>query len=285
MPAVACLRVVGVPRRRLDELSGRLFALGATGLQEDWMEGQAPPPRQPWDPPGPDPEPDPLVVSAWFEDPDRAAIDAVVARYGSVAWEEVEDVDWEAQSRAGFPPLEVAPGFWLAPPWDAPPGALVIDPGRGFGTGHHPSTRTALRLLLRAPIQPGGTALDVGCGSGVLALAAERLGLRAIGIDVEEPAVRDAEANARLNGLIAQFSTTPLARVPGAFDVVLANLHAELVVALAAELIARTGGALIVAGVLADREPLVHAALGPRLRPVDREVEDEWVAIRWEPAR
>jgi ribosomal protein L11 methyltransferase len=285
MPAIGdtrCLRVLGVRRGRMDELSGRLFAAGAVGLSEDWLPGQAPPPRQPWDPPGEAADPDPVLVQAFFDQADEPMITAWASGFGGVEWVTVEARDWEAESRASFPPVEVVPGWWLAPPWDAPPGALLIDPGSGFGTGHHASTRTALRLLLRAPAR-GGSALDVGCGSGVLALAAARLGFAAWGIDVEPAAVRDAERNAALNGLSARFSTTPLDDIPaGGFELVLANLHAELLAALGPPLIARTGGRLIVAGVLADREPAVHATFERHLRCVDREVEGEWVALTWQ---
>lgn len=285
-----CLVLPGVPRARMDELSGRLFAAGALGLAEDWMPGAAPPPRQPWDPDGPDPEPDPVWVRAWFEDPNEAEIGdwarAFVSREargsGGVRWEEVEDRDWEAESRASFPAVEVAPGWWIAPPWDPRPGALIIEPGTGFGTGHHASTRTALRLFLRGPGQQAGTALDVGCGSGILALAAARLGARVTGIDVEATAVRDAQHNAALNQLEVAFSGAPLHTLTGTFDLVFANLHAELLVALAPEICARTGRWLIVAGVLADREAQVHEAFAGALTCADRETEDEWVALTWE---
>lgn len=276
-----CLCVTGVARARFDELCGRLFAAGALGLSEDWMPGAAPPPRQPWDPPGVDLEPDPLVVRAWFTGADEPEIDAWASRYGGVAWEDVEERDWEAEARAAFAPIEVAPGWVVAPPWDAPPGALIIEPGSGFGTGQHASTRTALRLLIRVGVPQPATALDVGCGSGVLALAAARMGLAAHGIDVEAGAIRDAARNAELNGLRATFSLEPLAEIRKTFGVVLANLHAELLVTLAPDLVRRTEHALLLAGILADREEAVRAAFAPALRCVDRETEEEWVASTW----
>jgi ribosomal protein L11 methyltransferase len=272
--------VTGVSRDAVERVSATLFALGAAGLQEDWLPGEAPPPRQPWDTGPPAPAPDRVVLRAWIDGPDVAAIEAAVAGSGSVAWEEVEDRDWDAEWRAGFGPIEVAPGWVLAPPWDAPPGALIVEPGQGFGTGLHPSTRMALRGLLATGCT-AGTALDIGCGSGVLAIAAARLGLRATGIDVEAGAVRDAERNAALNGVSCAFSTTTLEDVPGTFDVVLANLHAELLVALRDPIVGRTGEALVMAGILADRADGVVAAYAPRLRLVGTEREDEWVALRW----
>ncbi|MEQ1505454.1 MAG: 50S ribosomal protein L11 methyltransferase [Myxococcota bacterium] len=283
------LALAGLPRIHLATASERLFAAGATGLQEDWLPGEAPAPRQPWDVGPAPPEPDRLVLRAWFDDPDRVAIERAVRTFGATAtWVDVVDTDWDAVWRAQFHPSEVGPGLIVAPPWDAPPGALVIEPGQGFGTGAHPTTLQALRALLALA---GGhrTALDVGCGSGILALAAARLGLDAVGIDVEPAAIRDADRNAAANGLIAAFSTTridevvPLDRsglVPGRFDLVLANLHAELVIALADQLDRVTGQTLILAGILADREAQVRAALDPRsLTLVHRDQDGEWVAL------
>ena len=275
------LALVGLPRSRLDEASARLFAEGTLGLQEDWLPGTAPPVRQPWDadppksargePNAPDPHtPDRIVLRAWFDDPDRASIEAVVADLGAeVVWGALDDRDWEAERRARFAPVHIGPDLIVAPPWDAPPGALIIDPGQGFGTGHHPSTVQALRAL--SAWAPGHrTALDVGTGSGVLAIAAARRGIEVEGIDVEEAAVRDAEKNAALNGVTAQFSTTPIEQLSGARDLVLANLHAELLVDLAAALDRLTGRTLIVAGILADRERAVVDALGGRFALRDR---------------
>ena len=93
--------------------------------------------------------------------------------------------------------------------------------------------------------------------------------------------MRDAERNAALNGVSCAFSTTALEDVPGSFDVVLANLHAELLVALRDPIVARTGGVLVMAGILADRADGVVAAYAPRLRLIATERDDEWVALRW----
>jgi ribosomal protein L11 methyltransferase len=274
------LELKPVPRTAVEGLSAQLFAAGAVGLQEDWLEGEAPSPRQPWDRGPAPPEPGRIVLRAWFEDPDRAAVEAAVQRGGAtLRWVEVEDRDWDEVWKRGFGPIVVGDGLTVAPPWDAPDGALIIEPGQGFGTGQHPSTLQALRFLLRLAAQ-GQTALDVGSGSGILALAAARLGMTASGIDVEASAVRDADRNAAANGFApgeVAFSTTPLARVSGRFDLVLANLHAELVIALAPELVRVTGGALVVAGILADREERVHAVLqGAGLVRSDRDLEGEW---------
>ncbi|MCB9687212.1 MAG: 50S ribosomal protein L11 methyltransferase [Alphaproteobacteria bacterium] len=276
------LVLTGLPRAQLDTVSERLFALGATGLQEDYLPGEAPAPRQPWDTGKPPPEPAKLVLRAWFTDPDQRSVERAMRphlRGASTAWEEVEERDWEAEWRASFRPIPVSPRITVAPPWDAPEGALIVEPGQGFGTGEHPTTVQALRAV-DALADGRRTALDVGCGSGILAIAAARLGLSARGIDVEEPAIRDAIRNAEANGVVVAFDTTPVAELTDPADLVLANLHAELVAALAADLVRLCGDRLVVAGVLADREHLVVAALDGALTLVHREQDGDWVC-RW----
>ena len=278
-PVFVELRLKPIARGDVERHSARLFAAGAVGIQEDWLEGETPVPRQPWDTGPAAPEPGRVVLRAWFEDPDRAAVEAAVgAGVAQLQWVEVEDTDWEEVWRQGFAPIEVGEGLVIAPPWNAPEGSLVIEPGQGFGTGQHPSTLQALRHLLRFA-EGRRTALDVGCGSGILALAAARLSMTVTGIDVEEAAIRDSERNAARNGLTARFSTTPVHEVGGTWDIVLANLHAELLILLAEELARLTGGVLIVAGILSDRSDRVHAAL-ERVGLVreDRAHDGEWVS-------
>ena len=274
------LRLV-VDRGAIQSVSDRLFALGAQGVQEDFLPGEAPPPRQPWDTGPPPPRPRRQVLLAWFEDPDEAAIGQALGPHEPPpAWEDVPDQDWATSWQQGFEPIEVSPTLTVAPPWNAPPGALIVEPGQGFGTGHHPSTVGALTLM--EPILTDlNTCLDVGCGSGVLALLAARQGLATTGIDVEEGAVTDAASNAQLNGLNADFSTTPLADIQGRFDLVLGNLHAELLVSLAPDLLERTRRVFICAGILADREQAVRAVFDPHLDLDARLCDGEWVALRY----
>lgn len=274
------LHLEGLARDRVEAVSERLFAAGAVGLEERWMPGEAPAPRQPWDRGPAAPEPSRVLLVATFEDPDR---DALARKLRSLApdpkWVEVVERDWEAEWRAGFAPVRISDRLTVAPPWDAPEGAVVVEPGQGFGTGQHPTTRQALAALDRLA-DGARTCLDVGCGSGILALAAARLGLEVEGVDVEPPAIRDAERNTALNGLRVAFSTTPTRALSGPRDLVLANLHAELVVQLGADLVRLTGGHLVVAGILADREALARAALEPALELVERSVDQgEWVCL------
>jgi ribosomal protein L11 methyltransferase len=258
-----------------------LFELGASGVQEDWLPGEEPPARQPWDTGPVAPLPARQVLVAWFEDADEQRIvRSLPDVVSSVTWSDVPDVDWSTRWREGLEPIRITDRLVIAPPWDVPEGALIIEPGQGFGSGTHHSTQGALRLL--DPLFDTHTdLLDVGCGSGILALAAARHGLAIRGIDVEEAAIRDAHHNAKLNGLSGDFDTTPLHRLTGTWQLVAGNLHAELIVRLADDLVRVTGGWFVCAGILADREHLVRDVLDHRL-VLDKRVPDgEWVALRY----
>ena len=282
--------VVDLPRGLADHAQALLFVLGAAGTEEAWRPGEAPPPRQPWDRGSPPPEPARKHVKAWLEDPDADAVEAELRErlgedLGPITFAPFVDVDWEAQTHASFPPVEVSERLVVVAPWDAdrydPAIRVVIDPGQGFGTGRHETTRQALVALLQWGA-PGQSALDVGCGSGVLAIAAARLGLRAAGLDDDPVAVRDAEGNAARNGLDVPFHLGTADAVTGTYDLVMANLFAEVLVEASAALVRVTGGKLVLAGILADRADAVRAAFDPALRLVSATLDGEWVALVYE---
>jgi ribosomal protein L11 methyltransferase len=204
---------------------------------------------------------------------------------------EVED-DWHERWKAFHRPVEVGvrPGRRLRvrPPWEAPawaPGEeLVIDPGQAFGTGAHHTTRLCLELLLE--LEPGGALVDVGCGSGVLAIAAARLGWAPVrGVDHERESVAATLANAAANGVAVGAVRHDLLRdgpAPGA-PTVLANLLRPLLLRIARDGFA--GGerprTLVASGLLAHEADEVAAALadGLGLRERDRRHGGEWVAL------
>jgi ribosomal protein L11 methyltransferase len=282
------LRLPALARRRVERVSALLFELGALGLQEAWLPGEAPEPLQPWDEGPPPPEPERVVLIAWFDEssapgPDRAAIERRLRPLtGPVVpeWGSAPEVDWEQSWKDSFPPIVVSERLTVAAPWNAPPGALIVEPGQGFGTGHHLTTLQALRALdaLTPESHDLQTAIDVGCGSGILAIVAAARGMRVIGVDVEEAAIREAAENAARNGLTGHFSTEPVSALAEPADLVLANLHAELVRALAADLVRLTGRWLVVAGILQDREAIVHEALSGLLL-AQRAAEEGWVSL------
>lgn len=157
---------------------------------------------------------------------------------------------------------------------------VVLDPGRAFGSGSHPATRLAVAAL--EAHGPGERVLDVGCGSGVLAVVAARLGAPEVtAIDVEPEAVRATAANAAANGVADRIDVGlgPLGEVTGSFDLVLANIGQRVLVELAPELLALTapGGTLVLSGLLAGQVAEVVASY-PGTEEVARLEEDGWAA-------
>jgi ribosomal protein L11 methyltransferase len=187
---------------------------------------------------------------------DRAAAEAAAADVGG----EVVDVlpgAWLDAWRDFARP--VAAGRLVVVPAWVEQVTLRIDPGRVFGHGGHPTTRLLLEELDRR-IVGGESVLDVGTGSGVLAVAAKKLGAgRVVGIDIDPECVPVTTANAEANGVSVEVSATPLAEVDGTFDLVLANIGADVLIELAPQIAAR-GGVLLLSGLLADRVDDVAAA-------------------------
>lgn len=177
----------------------------------------------------------------------------------------VADQDWVRATQSQFQPVHVSPRLWVVPTWHAPPdpGAinLMIDPGLAFGTGTHPTTRLCLAWL-DSRLRSGECVLDYGCGSGILAIAALKLGAaRAVGIDIDAAALLAARHNALQNQVVAQFEAPdhPLA---GTTDIVLANILANPL-RLLAPLLARAtrgGGRIALSGILEHQAAEVRGA-------------------------
>ncbi len=206
---------------------------------------------------------------------------------------DVPDEDWARRSQEALGTVRVG-RLVVAPPWLAQgaaerPDDLVVTilPSMGFGTGHHQTTRLCLALLQgRNPA--GLSVLDVGSGSGVLALAAWRLGAAPVlAVDDDADAVAAAGENLELNGAAAAITLRhgDFRLMPGlAADVVLANLTGTLLLRQAGTLAAAVapGGSLIASGLTLDEEAAVSGALGLLLSPVSRLVEGEWVGLRFD---
>lgn len=263
---------VELARKDVPDVSRRLSALGATGLQEDVLPGTQPVLRQPWDTGPVRRQPRRVLLRAWF----TQRPDGLVGR-----WSFQPEEDWNEGWKHHFQPVVISERLTVAAPWHALPDALIIEPGNAFGTGDHPTTRACLRAIDRYA-SPGGTLLDVGCGSGILALAGAKLGMRAWGNDLDPDAIASAERAAADNGLSVVWSVEPLDRLPTTFperfDLIVANLYAEVLAGLAPELLRRADGPIACAGILADRAHLVRTAFDARALLVD-ETDGDWTHL------
>ncbi len=278
------------------ELAG-LVTLALDGCAPLAIEELTPLPLPPgglWDPtvpPPPEPPPTPLWWRLCFTDDGdrRRATSAIAAldRGLELETEELPDDDWVARSQQAL--THVAAGrFVIAPPWDVPPALpadrrlVVIEPSMGFGTGHHATTRLCLRALDALDLT-GLSVLDIGSGSGVLALAASLAGARSVeGIDTDEDAVAAAGRSALLNpSANVRFRTGDIASAGPAADVVLANLTGAMLTRSVGHLgrWVAAGGHLIVSGFLHDERGEVERAFtGPFV--VDARLdEDGWCAL------
>jgi ribosomal protein L11 methyltransferase len=232
-------------------------------------------------------------ASAGARERAAAALARPAARLGlALTFVDVPDEPWVERTQAALRAVTVG-GLVVAPPWDVPDAdaarVVIVLPSTGFGTGHHATTRLCLRALQRLGAA-GRTVLDLGTGSGVLAIAAVKLGATDVtGVDCDPDAIASARENLRLNGLekrvalheadLARLDALPLHPA----DVVLANLTAGVLQRFADAIRRRTvpGGTIVVSGVLAGQAPAVVAAfeIDGVSRLLSREDEEEWVGM------
>ncbi|MBK7792299.1 MAG: 50S ribosomal protein L11 methyltransferase [Betaproteobacteria bacterium] len=220
-----------------------------------------------------------------------AALAAAAAAVGMppppCAVREIAEQDWVRLTQAQFAPLRIAERLWIVPSWCEPvdPAALnlVVDPGLAFGTGSHPTTRLCLQWLA-GELVAGESVLDYGCGSGILAVAAARLGAgTVVGVDVDPQAIAASEANAAGNRASARFMLPDALAASGlgAFDVVVANILTNPLRLLAPALARRVrpGGRIVLSGILAPQADDVVAAYGDWFTISVWKADDGWVAL------
>ena len=201
----------------------------------------------------------------------------------------VRDTDWVRETQSQFTPTRISERLWIVPSWHQPPGehAVVVrlDPGAAFGTGTHPTTRLCLAWLDES-LPAGASVLDYGCGSGILAITAAKLGAgTVVGVDIDPQALQAARANSRANGVDASYTGSHrLSHSATTFDVVLANILSNPLKLLAPALVARVapGGSLVLSGILERQAEAVLAtyrSADATLQLGVWRIDDGWVCL------
>lgn len=204
----------------------------------------------------------------------------------------VDDADWVRLTQSQFEPIHIGKNIWVVPSWhEAPdPSGLILelDPGLAFGTGSHPTTRLCMEWLEAHPA-PGKSVLDYGCGSGILAMVAKKLGAQDVaGVDIDPQAIESARANAERNKVAIDYYLPDTFAVSGnerhaggKFDIVVANILSSPLKLMAPMLSGRVaaGGSLILSGVLARQAEEVAAAYAPFIKLGVWAEQDGWVAL------
>lgn len=198
--------------------------------------------------------------------------------------ETIAEQNWVQLTQSQFEPIRVSERLWIVPSWHAAPDpealVLVLDPGMAFGTGSHPTTRLCLEWIERT-VTPGVSVLDYGCGSGILAIAAAKLGAgEVLGVDIDPQAVTAARNNADINAVSARFADSAVS-LEGSFDVVVANILANPLKALAPAICShvRPGGALALSGILVEQAEELIALYAPYIQLVVADTREGWVCL------
>jgi ribosomal protein L11 methyltransferase len=225
-----------------------------------------------------------MVALVSFEQDVHSLVDSAACAAGIAApgfsTGEIADQDWVRATQAQFEPTLIGERLWIGPSWHRPAPnriAVTIDPGLAFGTGTHPTTRLVLAYLDRT-VRGGERVLDYGCGSGILAIAAAKLGAAHVdAVDVDPQAVETAAANARANG-IALNATLPDALAAAHYDLVVSNILAQPLILLAPLLAAR-GPRVALSGILDEQADEVMRAYGPWFEMKLAGADERWVLL------
>jgi ribosomal protein L11 methyltransferase len=291
--------VIEIAREHAEGLSDALMEAGALSVSvEDADEGTAQekplfgepgmvPTEAAWD--------HSRVVALTDVDADQAAIVAEAAAsiglssVPAFTTRDVADADWVRLTQSQFAPIHIGKNIWVVPSWhEAPdPNGLILelDPGLAFGTGSHPTTRLCMEWLEAHPA-PGKSVLDYGCGSGILAMVAKKLGAQDVaGVDIDPQAIESAKLNAERNHCEIDFYVPEEFGASkygsSCFDIVVANILSSPLKLMAPMLSGRVapGGSLILSGVLARQAEEVAAAYAPFIKLSVWAELDGWVAL------
>ncbi len=293
-----------IPQYLEDPIAGFIFDLGSHGVFTDRAKSR------PYFDLFSGPKPERLVLLAYFIRDEnlekrveqirefiRSAAQAQEREeIPKVSYEILMDEDWAENWKCLFQVVRIGKQIVIKPSWESvtpAPGEVVVEitAGMAFGTGTHFSTRLALILLeetLEEMKKKGPVSvLDVGTGSGILGIVAVKLGVeKVVGIDLDPRAVEIARNNAYLNQVTARMETseTPVAQVPGEFEIVVANILAEDLIEMKKELVGhmKKSGYLILSGVLTAKREMVREAFEAEGVVLDRDpTEDEWIGMRF----
>ncbi|WP_175103005.1 50S ribosomal protein L11 methyltransferase [Pararobbsia alpina] len=286
--------VIEIDREHAEALSDALLDLGALSVSVEDADADTPDEQPLFGEPGlmpereawrrsrvialvaPDAEPDVLLTAAANElGLDEAPKHAV---------REVADQDWVRLTQSQFEPIPIGKRIWVVPSWHAAPDPdaliLELDPGLAFGTGSHPTTRLCMEWLEQS-LAGGETVLDYGCGSGILAILAQKCGAsRVVGVDIDPQAVESARLNSERNHAPVEY-TLPDDAPQDRFDVVVANILSNPLKLMASMLSSRVrpGGKLALSGVLARQAEEVAAAYAPWITLSVWREHEGWVCL------
>lgn len=294
--------VLSCSEERAEALSDVLLELGVLSVSVEDADSGTERETPLFGEPGGEPD-----VQAWHHNrvvallPDDLALDelldALLQQTGEdysdlAAVREVVDTDWVRLTQSQFDPISITDRIWIVPSWHREnpevPSAetdqnlilIELDPGLAFGTGSHPTTHLCAQWLAEH-LQPGKTLLDYGCGSGILAIIAAKLGARDVtGVDIDDQAVQSTDYNAQNNG-VELIASLPDGLQPGTFDVVVANILSNPLKVLAPMLCGRVapGGRLILSGVLERQAQEVAAAYAPWIDMSVWRSHEGWVCL------
>ena len=294
--------IISVNEQHAEEVSDALMAAGAlsVSVEDEWADTEAEKPL--YGEPGLEP-----TTNAWEQSRLVVLVDADVdieellaEAYGelnqAVPNYEQRDVpaqDWVRLTQSQFEPIEITPNLWIVPTWhevdesDAQRINLRLDPGLAFGTGSHPTTRLCLQWLAQhLPNAQGASVLDYGCGSGILAISAKKLGAGAVlGTDIDAQAVQSSMDNALMNQTDVQFvlpdEMSKAVTLDTKFQIVVANILSNPLKLLAPALVnyVAQGGFLVLSGILERQTDELIAAYAPYMNMALWRAEDGWICL------
>lgn len=278
------LVISGLTPEQSEEASAICFEHGASGIAENLQFIQT---NESYDPeiiPTDD-----VTIQVYFEKaPPKELLSEIAQTYPEARYQifQEENKDWLVEWKKGYKPFELAGGTWVVPSWLAVPAeaktSILIEPGMAFGTGTHETTRLASQLIARH-FRDGGSVIDVGCGTAILAFLTELRGAsRCVGVEIDPEARRSARENVELNKSSVIIIEEQIDAVTEKFDWVIANIIDGVLVQIQNDLkrVMKPGGYLLMTGILQERETGFNQRFNAEgLQLVERAQLGEWIGL------